>query len=83
MHHARVYVRALLPSVALACKGPLNARLATCVGLSFFLSVRCCQSCCVESDTETAAAPRSWVMFGIFLISFVTSVISSTLTSNL
>jgi hypothetical protein len=26
------------PSVALACKGPLNARLATGVGLSFFLS---------------------------------------------
>jgi hypothetical protein len=25
-------------SVALACKGPLNARLATGVGLSFFLS---------------------------------------------
>jgi hypothetical protein len=28
------------PSVALACKGPLNARLATGVGLSFFLSTR-------------------------------------------
>ncbi len=27
------------PSVALACKGPLNARLATGVGLSFFLSL--------------------------------------------
>jgi hypothetical protein len=27
-------------SVALACKGPLNARLATGVGLSFFLSKR-------------------------------------------
>jgi hypothetical protein len=27
-------------SVALACKGPLNARLATGVGLSFFLSTR-------------------------------------------
>jgi hypothetical protein len=29
-----------LLSVALACKGPLNARLATGVGLSFFLSAR-------------------------------------------
>jgi hypothetical protein len=26
------------PSVALTCKGPLNAHLATGVGLSFFLS---------------------------------------------
>jgi hypothetical protein len=30
-------------SVALACKGPLNARLATGVDLSFFLSCGLCE----------------------------------------
>jgi hypothetical protein len=33
--------RCVSPSVALACKGPLNARLATGLGLSFFLSGAC------------------------------------------
>ncbi len=34
----RLADRSVAPSVALACKGPLNTRLATGVGLSFFLS---------------------------------------------
>jgi hypothetical protein len=40
------------PSVALACKGPLNARLATGVGLSFFLSFF--QVAALESDLAAA-----------------------------